>query len=74
MLAELKRQGFKSVADYEAVIESYRVSFRTQAVNLALDLLARYEHLLFEERTKLEQGNLAASIAQGIAASGAAAL
>ncbi len=74
LLAELKRQNFKSVADYEAVIESYRVSFRAQAVDLALDLLARYEHLLFEERTKLEQGDLAASIAKGIAASGAAAL
>jgi hypothetical protein len=73
-LAELKRQNFKSVADYEAVIESYRVNFRTQTVNLAVDLLARYEHLLFEERTKLEKGNLGASIAQGIAASGAAAL
>jgi hypothetical protein len=73
LLAALKAKGFDSIATYEAVLERYRVVFRTEAVTLALDLLARYEHMLFEERRKLEAGG-ADAIARGIAASGAAGL
>ncbi len=68
LLAALAHKGFASIAAFEAAIESYRVAFRTQAVNVALDVLARYEHMLFEERNKLAAGG-AATIAQGIAAS-----
>jgi hypothetical protein len=32
--------------DFEAALVSYRERFRTEAVNLALDGLAGYEHLL----------------------------
>lgn len=68
LLAALKHKGFDSIPAFEAALKSYRLAFRTQAVNLALDVLDRYEHMLFEERRKLEKGG-AATIAQGIAAS-----
>jgi hypothetical protein len=67
LLAALKDKGFESIAAFEAALETYRLSFRTQAVNLALDVLARYEHMLFEESQRLKQG-AAATIAQGIGA------
>ena len=68
LLALLKHKGFDSIAAFEAALASYRAAFRTQAVNLALDVLDRYDNMLFLERRKLEQGG-AAAIAQGIAAS-----
>jgi Domain of unknown function (DUF4157) len=71
LLAVLRRQNFGSIEAFEAAIESYRLAFRTQAVNLALDALDRYEHMLFTERAKLAAGG-AGGIARGIAASGAA--
>ncbi len=70
LTAELNRKGFDSIEVFERALESYRVSFRTQAINLALDVLARYEHMLFEQQNGLQQG-AAAAIAQGIAATGA---
>lgn len=73
LLAALKHRHFESIADFEAALEKYRVTFRTQAVNLALDVLARYEHVLFEERKKLQAPGAAAAIAKGIAATSAAA-
>jgi hypothetical protein len=71
LLEALKKKNFDSVEAFEASIESYRVAFRTHAVNLALDVLARYDHMLFEERKKLSQPGATAAIAHGIAASGA---
>ncbi|HEV7889718.1 MAG TPA: DUF4157 domain-containing protein [Pyrinomonadaceae bacterium] len=72
--AALKAKGFDSIESFEADIEAYRVAFRTQAVNLALDVLARYDHMLFEEREKLQKPGGAAAVAQGIAASKASEL
>lgn len=72
LMAELSRKGFDSIEAFEQAIEAYRVSFRTQAINLALDVLARYEHMLFEESRSL-QGGAAATIAQGIASTTASA-
>ncbi|HYQ18493.1 MAG TPA: DUF4157 domain-containing protein, partial [Polyangiaceae bacterium] len=72
LLKALQDQHINSIAEFEANIEAYRVGFRTHAVNLALDVLARYEHFLFEERTKLEKPGAPEAIAQGIASSGAA--
>lgn len=66
LLAALRPKNFDSIAAFEAAMEAYRVAFRTQAVNLALDVLARYDHMLFEEKKKLRQG-AAAAIAQGVA-------
>lgn len=68
LLAALKLKGFDSIAAFEQAIEAYRVTFRTQAVNVALDLLARYEHKLFEERKRLQNPDYARGIASGIGA------
>jgi hypothetical protein len=73
LLAALRLKDFDSVAEFETAIEAYRLSFRTQAVNLALDLLTRFEHKLFEARNKLAAGG-GATIAAGIAATQAAVL
>ena len=64
--AALKANSFDSLEAFEAAVEGYRLAFRNQAVNLALDVLARYEHTLFEERKKLAGGG-ATTMAQGIA-------
>jgi hypothetical protein len=66
--AALKANDFASLAAFETSLETYRTAFRTQALNLALDVLARYEHMLFEERKKLSQGG-ADTIAKGVAGS-----
>jgi Domain of unknown function (DUF4157) len=68
LLAALKHKGFDSIPEFAAKLETYRIAFRTQAVNFALDVLDRYDHMLFAERRRLQQG-AAAGIAQGIAAS-----
>src|SRR5262249_29962385 len=52
-------------------IESFRLDFRTRTVNLALDVLQRYEHMLYQERQKLQSG-AGPAMAQAIASSGAA--
>lgn len=72
LLAGLELKGFDSIPAFEAALASYRAAFRTQAVNLALDVLDRYDHMLYEERRKLQKG-AAATLAQGIAASQAPA-
>jgi len=71
--AALRQKRFDSIAAFETAIEAYRVSFRTQAVNLAHDVLARYEHMLFLERSKLAAGGTS-EIVRGIAATQARAL
>jgi hypothetical protein len=66
--AALKANNFASEADFVAALETYRLAFRTQAFNLALDVLARYEHTLYETRKKLDHGG-AAAMASAIAKS-----
>lgn len=74
LLEALKKKNFNSIAAFEAAMETYRVSFRTQAVNLALDLIARYEHTLFEGKKKFEAAGSGAVLTQGIAATDASKL
>ncbi|MDB5145996.1 MAG: hypothetical protein JWQ57_16 [Mucilaginibacter sp.] len=74
LLTKLKAKGFDSIESFEASIEAYRVAFRTQAVNLALDVLARYDHMLYEERKKLQNPQASADIVKGIAGSNASQL
>ena len=74
LLAALKQKNFNSIEEFDASIEAYRVAFRTQAVTLALDVLAHYDHMLFEERKKFQQPGVVAGIAQKIAATKASAL
>jgi hypothetical protein len=43
----LARSKVRTEVDFEAALVSYRERFRTEAVNLALDGLAGYEHQLY---------------------------
>ncbi|MEV7738918.1 hypothetical protein AB0O75_43920 [Streptomyces sp. NPDC088921] len=52
--AALKRHEFADEQAFRDAIEAYRLRFRAEAVMLGLDLLARYDHLLYEERRKLQ--------------------
>jgi hypothetical protein len=64
--AELDRQGFKTIASFEAAIEKYRVAFRDQTVRVARDAMDRYEHLLFLEKKKFEKQDSGVPIAKAI--------
>jgi len=66
LLNELKRKDFNSIEEFGATVEAYRIAFRTQAVDIALDVLTYCEHMLYQERKKLQQGG-GAGIAKGVA-------
>jgi hypothetical protein len=74
LLTALKYKGFDSIKAFEQAINAYRISFRTQAVNLALDVLARYDHMLFEERKKFQKPGAIQKIVRDIGATKASAL
>ncbi|HEV7705929.1 MAG TPA: DUF4157 domain-containing protein [Gemmatimonadaceae bacterium] len=74
LLEALKQKNFNSIAEFEAAIEAFRIAFRTDTVNFALDLIARFEHTLFEERKKFAAAGSGAAVASGIKATDAAKL
>jgi hypothetical protein len=69
----LARHGFADEAAFEAAIEAYRLRFRAEAVQLGLDVLAHYEHLLYLERLTLQDLARVEAITQGIAKTSARA-
>jgi hypothetical protein len=69
----LARSHFKTEAAFLAAIETYRKRFRTEAVNLAMDVLAGYDHLLYVAKLKFRDTDAATQLVGAIAASGAAA-
>ncbi|HYR12440.1 MAG TPA: DUF4157 domain-containing protein, partial [Longimicrobium sp.] len=48
LLAGLRAHGFASIEEFEAAIRQYADAFERETVAIAGDLLARYEHLLFQ--------------------------
>ncbi|WP_369148419.1 DUF4157 domain-containing protein [Streptomyces sp. R44] len=69
----LARHGFADEAAFLAAMETYRLRFRSEAVQLGLDVLARYDHLLYEERLRLNSPGYAEKMVAGIAATQAGA-
>ncbi|MGW8765202.1 eCIS core domain-containing protein [Streptomyces sp. NPDC055815] len=69
----LARHGFADEAAFLAAMETYRLRFRSEAVQLALDVLARYDHLLYEERLRLNSPGYTEKMVAGIAATQASA-
>ncbi|MFJ5032426.1 hypothetical protein ACIQB5_30915 [Streptomyces sp. NPDC088560] len=63
----LKRHGFTDEAAFVSAMDAYRLQFRAEAVAIGLDVLARYDHLLHEERRKLRSPGYVESMAAGIA-------
>lgn len=74
LLEDLKDSKFNSIDSFGQATEAYRIAFRTQAVNLALDVLAHYDHMVFEERQLLQRREWVAGIVKGIADSQASEL
>lgn len=72
--AALTRHGFAGEQAFLKAVETYRVRFRNEAVNIALDVLDHYDHLLYVERGKLQSPGYVAGLLAGIAKSGAAGL
>lgn len=71
--AALARSKFRTIEAFEAALTTYRQRFRTAAVNLALDVLASYDHLLYVAKLKFRDTDAANQLVTAIAGSGAAA-
>jgi hypothetical protein len=69
----LRARGIASIDDFETMIENYRVAFRDETVALALEVLAKYEHVLFEEKKKYSRPETGPSLAAAIGKTTAAA-
>ncbi|MFI2206804.1 hypothetical protein ACH47Z_40045 [Streptomyces sp. NPDC020192] len=63
----LKRHGFTDEAAFVSAMDAYRLQFRAEAVAIGLDVLARFDHLLHEERRKLRSPGYVESMVAGIA-------
>jgi hypothetical protein len=66
LLANLPRYGFKSIEDFEQAITDYEDAFARETVNIAFDMLAKYDHLLYEEEKKYSNKANADALAQAI--------
>jgi len=57
----LEQQGFSSISEFETLIRNYETAFETETVAIALDLLAKYENILYEQ----EKNSSASAQSQG---------
>ena len=64
----LKQNHFDNERDFESAMEVYRLRFRAEAVHIAMEILARYEQVLFLARKKYQNPANAAALAQNIGA------
>lgn len=69
----LRENGFASEREFTDAIEAYRLRFREEALHIAMELLSRFDNMLYLQRRKLQEPGFAAGMAQGIAATGAKA-
>jgi hypothetical protein len=65
--AALKQNHFDSAQAFVDAMEAYRLRFQAEAVHLAMEIMARYEHKLFLERKKFQNPANAAALVQNIA-------
>jgi hypothetical protein len=72
MLA-LQQNNFSSETEFTDALEEYRLRFRAEAVNLAMEMLARFDHMLYMERIKFRDPANAAALVTSIAATPASA-
>ena len=73
LLAALIPRDFPTIAAFEAAIEAFRVQFRTEALDLALAVIDRYDHMLFMAEKKFSDKQNTDALTSQIAASGASA-
>jgi hypothetical protein len=72
-MVALQQNNFSSEREFTDALETYRLRFRAEAVNLALEMLARFEHMLYMERIKFQDPANAAALVNSIAATQASA-
>lgn len=65
----LKQNHFSSEQEFLDAMEAYRLRFRSEAVHIALEVLARYEHMLFLARKKYSNPANATTLVKNIGAS-----
>jgi Domain of unknown function (DUF4157)/Bacterial toxin 4 len=69
----LQKSPFKTEGDFTDAIEAYRLRFRAEAVHLAMEVMARYEHQLFLAKKKYQDPANAAALVKNIGATSAKA-
>ncbi|WP_043686905.1 hypothetical protein [Streptomyces xylophagus] len=67
LTASLARHGFAHERAFVDAMETYRLRFRTEAAALGIDILARYDHTLHEERNRLQDLRYVERMLAGIA-------
>ncbi|MFF7475881.1 hypothetical protein [Streptomyces sp. NPDC008092] len=70
--AALARHGFAHEGAFRDATETYRLRFRDEAATLGTDILAFYDHMLHEERTRLQDLRHVERMLAGIAGTTAA--
>jgi hypothetical protein len=66
LVSQLPRYGFADISAFEQAIDAYETAFRQETVNIAFDMLAKYEHVLYEADKKFSDPANAAAIYQGL--------
>ncbi len=69
MEAVLATHGFDSIEAFETAIGAYRQAFENETVQIGLDLLAEYAHVLHEEKKKFEVKDNAIKLGAEVSAS-----
>jgi hypothetical protein len=68
---ELKSYNYASIEAFEAMCKAYEQAFVKEAVSIGKDMLARYEHALWEQERRYKDRAVAQGIHQRVQASGA---
>jgi hypothetical protein len=66
LTASLERYGFKSIPDFEQAVHDYEDAFARETVAIAFDMLARYDHVLYEEEKKFRDPSAARALADRV--------
>lgn len=66
LTAGLKHYKIASIQEFEQAIQAYEATFEKETMALAFDMLARYEHVLFEEEKKYQKPGAAGALYQSV--------
>jgi hypothetical protein len=62
LVALLQKHGFAGIAEFERYISDFEVAFQKEAVNIALDILSKYEGLLYQEGERYKEPKVIESL------------
>jgi hypothetical protein len=66
LISALARADFGGIEDFERAIYDYEAAFQRETAAVAFDLLARYEHVLYEEERRYRDPANALALAQAL--------